>query len=468
MNSTQKNKNLITGMGIYAIGTFGTKILSFLIVPLYTYYITTSDMGVYDVLISTISLLTPIITMQISDATYRWIIREDVIDKEKYIRATVQVLIFNCSVAAIIILAINKFYKIPYCIYFCIVLVLSRSLETTQKILRGLKKQMVFALSGVVYSIVFLLLNVIQLCVLKKGVESLFISAIIANVVALIMILVIVPQFRVNYFKKSDIKMILEMYRFSVPLVPNYLNWWVINSSDRYIVLYFLGSSANGLLAIAHKFPTMLQSILGLFNNSWQDQSLADVGENSGDYYTKVFKKYYRFALTVLLPLIPITKIAIMLIMSPAYKSACDYVAFYYLGTVFQSFSSFYGVGYMRSGHTGKAFTTSIYGAIVNAFVNLAFVKIIGLQAAAVSTFVGFLVMWLIREKQNRKELGIEVEWKELIFLLLLSVVMSCLSIKFNTYLNILLLIFGSVVFIIFNVGNIKSVFKLIHKKSKC
>ena len=83
MSDLKNNKELIKGIGVYAIGTFGTKILSFLIVPLYTYYIATDDMGVYDILTSTISLLTPIITMQISDAAYRWIIRDDIIDKEK-------------------------------------------------------------------------------------------------------------------------------------------------------------------------------------------------------------------------------------------------------------------------------------------------------------------------------------------------------------------------------------------------
>ena len=60
----------------YAIGNFGTKILSFFIVPLYTYYIAPSEMGDYDLLMTTVSLLSPLLTMKISDATYRWIIND--------------------------------------------------------------------------------------------------------------------------------------------------------------------------------------------------------------------------------------------------------------------------------------------------------------------------------------------------------------------------------------------------------
>ena len=451
MDNNRKNKDLIKGIGTYALGTFGTKILSFLIVPLYTYYIATSDMGVYDLVISTISLITPVITMQISDAAYRWIIRNDVDNKEDYIRATMQVLLINCSLAVIIILVINHFYSIPYCIYFCIILVFSRAFQTVQKIVRGLKKQWLFAVSGIAYTIVFLSLNIIQLCVLGGGIESLFQSTIVANIVAIIVIVIFEPKLRINYSRKTDIKLVLELYKYSIPLVPNYLNWWVMNSSDRYIVLFALGSSSNGILAIAHKFPSMFQAVLNLFNNSWQDLSVADTETDVGKYYTNVFHIFYRMTLTILWLGIPLTKIVIQFIMSPAYKSASNIVSFYYLGTVFQSFSSFYGVGYLRSKNTGRAFSTSVYGAIINAVVNMVLIRFIGLQAASFSTFIGFFAMWMIREKQNRKELGIKINWFEFILLTLSVVILALVTNLIGTTYNLVLSIIGVIVFVAYN-----------------
>lgn len=447
MVMSNDNRQLLKGIGIYAIGTFGTKILLFLIVPLYTYYISTSEMGLYDILMSTVNLLAPIITLQISDASYRWLIRDDVLDKTKYIRETLHVLIINCSIAVIIILLVNQLYTIPYSTYFCIVLVLNRILQTIQKILRGIKNQWLFAMSGIVFTVVFLFSNVIQLCVLKKGIESLFQSQIIANITALILIFVLEPKLRFNYFEKPDIRTIIEMYRYSIPLVPNYLNWWIINSSDRYIALAMLGVSANGILAIAHKFPSMLQAVLNLFNNSWQDISVSDTQKRNDTYNTSVFKNYYVITLAGLLCIVPATKIIILLIMSDSYKASCDFVAFYYLGTVFQSFSSFYGVGYLRNKQTNKAFSTSIYGAVANAAVNIILIRHIGLQAAAVSTFIGFLIMWLVREKQNRDELEIKIDWFEFIIYTTLAIGFSILSIQFDIYGNILLFVLGLVIF---------------------
>ena len=77
---SRNKKQLIKGTLIYAIGNLGTKIISFLIVPLYTYFILPADMGDYDIVITTVSLLTPLITMRISDAAYRWMLHK--IDKD--------------------------------------------------------------------------------------------------------------------------------------------------------------------------------------------------------------------------------------------------------------------------------------------------------------------------------------------------------------------------------------------------
>ena len=97
----------------------------------------------------------------------------------------------------------------------------------------------------------------------------------------------------INWKQKSS-KLQKEMLKFSIPIVPNQLNWWVVNSSDRYIISYFLGSALNGIYAIAYKFPTMLQIIFHLFYQSWQDTTLADSEEDSSGFYTNVFRIYFK------------------------------------------------------------------------------------------------------------------------------------------------------------------------------
>ena len=167
----------------------------------------------------------------------------------------------------------------------------------------------------------------------------------------------------------------------------------------------------------------------------------------------------------------PLTKIIIKLIMSTSYKSAGNFVAFYYMGTVFQFFSAFYGVGYLRNKETKKAFSTSVYGAIVNAFVNIALIKFVGLQAAAVSTFIGFLVMWLLRERQNRNELGIVIKWMEITSLTVCCVIIAILSNCNGLPVNGIILGAATIFFVLFNQNDMKLVFqklkKMIRAKTK-
>ena len=84
MNKNQRNRALLTGTITYAIGSFGTKFLNFLIVPFYTYFIAPGDLGDYDLLVTTVSLISPLLTMKISDAAYRWIIKSNENEQEKY------------------------------------------------------------------------------------------------------------------------------------------------------------------------------------------------------------------------------------------------------------------------------------------------------------------------------------------------------------------------------------------------
>lgn len=454
-DNKSKSKNLITGTITYAIGDFGTKILSFLIVPLYTYYISTADMGLYDVLVSVCGLLIPVITLQISDATYKWLISNQVED-DKCIKATYDILIINTVITLVAFYIVNAIWPVPFCTYFVATLIVSGWYNTLLKLIRGYKRQKTYAAIGVVYSAINFLLNLFLIVILHRGIASLFVSKIVAYTICCVLAFVLVPGLRNYQFHKKTRDLSLSLIKFSVPLIPNYLNWWVINSSDSFIVTAVLGASANGILAISHKFPAVLQTVFSLFNSSWQDLYLAEK-ERDPLYYHKVFQKLFKIMLSIVLVAIPVTKIFIGLFMSVEYKKSFNYIPLYYLGAVYQGFSSFYGVGYLKNNKTSWTFFTSVIAATINIVIDLLAIKYIKVYAAALSTFVGFLVMWIIRERQNKDELGISVNWKLIILLTMVDILCSFVSIKLNIKGNILLLLISIIFFVIFNIDIIRA-----------
>ena len=108
---------------------------------------------------------------------------------------------------------------------------------------------------------------------------------------------------------------------------------------------------------------------------------------------------------------------------------------------------------------------TSIYGALINAAVNIALIRFIGLQAASVSTFLGFLIMWLIREKQNRDELNVTIDKKHFLLLFCPTLILSLAECFTGLYIDIVLSFLGIAVFLFVNRKMISLLLVKIHKK---
>lgn len=465
----QNNKALLTGTIVYAIGNFGTKILTFLIVPLYTYYINTSDMGDYDLLITSVSLLTPLISLKISDATYNWMIIGTA-SKEVSIKATYDYLLKSCTFAVIVIEIVSHFIHIWNIWLFLAIIVLEPILETTQKILRGLKNQKLFAASGIIYTGILVSLNFFTICILKLGVTSLLVNTIISHIISIALIFCLEKRMRcltVTVNKEELLITQKEMLKYSVPLVPSTLSWWVMSVSDRYIIRFFLGSSFNGIYAIATKFPSVLQTFFVLFNNAWTDMALANLHskEESSKYVSNIFEKMYIFSFSVVCCLIPLTKIITKVILSSDYKIGSVYIGFLYLGAIFQGYSTFASVGYLQNKKTARAATSSVAGAIVNLFIDLILIKSIGLFAAALSTYAGFLVMWLVRMYDIRKDWPITVNILKFTIMTLVATAIATVTIWTTVKIDVIMTVLFGILFIVLNKNYITVVIQKIKHK---
>ncbi len=469
MNTHSKsNKALVSGTIIYSIGSFGTKFLSFLIVPLYTFFISPADLGDYDLLMTTVSLFSPLLTLKISDAAYRLIINKEE-DEFTCISATYQLLIRNALIVGIVILIINMFFPIWNWYYFIPILILDRLFECSQKLVRSLKKQKLFAGVGLFYTVVLILQNVVRICFLGDGIDAMFQSIIIAQISAIILLLIREKRLRnINLFLNYK-TLQRTMLKYSAPLVPSALAWWGMSASGRYIIRIFLGNEANGIFAVAYKFPTILSTIFTMFNNSWTDLILTmnERREDIEKYAEKIFKKLYMFSFSFTFVAIPLTKIVCDVILSDAYKEASIYTGFLYISSIFQGFSSFCSIGYLKGKKTRKAATTSIYGVIASLVVNLLLIHYIGLMAASISVLVGFFVMWITRMRDIKEHLEIKVDVKLFATLFIISIGLATVSIWTNTIIDIIITLIALAYFVLVNKEMIIKVSKGLLKKIK-
>lgn len=453
MDTQNANKRLLNNTFLYAVGSFGSKILSFLIVPLYSYYVMPDALGYYDVIITTLSLLQPIIILQLSDGVYRWLMSSKTnYERKAIIATTIRILINNVIIASIIFIILNIICKFQYAIWILLLMVLQCIYPVMQQIIRGLQKNKLYAFCGILYTAVMLLVNCIGLILLKSGIEILFISQIIANIVCVIIIFASIPEIRIDIREKMDRQTGVDLLKYSAPLIPTNICWWIVNSSDRYIILWFLGNASNGIYSMANKFPTILSIITNVFYLAWQESALREYeSENRDEFFSDIFSQYSRVLFTTALFLIPATKLFIKYMLAASYGTAWYYSGFLFLAVIFNSLNSFLGLGYQISKETKKSLYTTIIAALINIVINVALISNIGLIAASLSTFIAYLTLFVIRICHTRRYYKLSINWKKFLSYLVISILEVVVLYWTSDIVTLVIMVTSIVLFLIAN-----------------
>ena len=463
-----RGKSLAVGTLIYALGSLGTKIISFLIVPLYTYYIATEDMGDFDLILTTVSLLAPLITLRISDAAYRWMLHK-IESNEKCISNTYLVMIVTSIIVPIIICLFNLVVPIPYVGYFILIIIVSRWYDTLQFLLRGLNNQKLFAVSGIIHTLIYVTMNLVQIVGLHQGIEALLQSNVISSVTVIIMLLIFEPRLRVyGILKRRDVDLIKQMIKYSAPLIPSGLCWWVMGASDRYVIRIVLGRSATGIYAVANKFPTIVSTLFTFFNYSWTDIAISSLseGKETSEYSSKLFEKLYIISFSFILCLIPATKLVSTWILSEAYRTGAIYIGFLYLGSLFHGFTTFISAGMLQRNETKLIARSSTIGAVVNLAFDIFTMHVIGLHAASISTFLGAFVMWYCRMRDCKNISPIDIDKRKFGILFVLTLAMAAISIWSTMTLDMVLTVILMIAFLMINKDTLKSMVSSFKKRS--
>ena len=173
---------------IFAVSNFASKILGFLMIPLYTRVLSKEDFGSVDLIIFSIGLMLPILTLSISESIIRFTI-DDKEDKKQVFSFGIKIhlcayLVLLCFLPIILKIPLIKDYVFWfYAIFFIQSMNLYFNMFT-----RGLKKIKLIGITGLVQTIVTVFSNIILLVVFDFGIEGFLISILLANTVALLVI----------------------------------------------------------------------------------------------------------------------------------------------------------------------------------------------------------------------------------------------------------------------------------------
>lgn len=460
----EKEKKLVKDFFIYFIGSFASKILVFILLPLYTNYLSKKEYGEYDLLLTTVMLLEIIINLKIPEGLYRWLLDEK-FKKEEIISIGLYCYKRSILIFSIFYIITGIYLNLEFIKLFSIYIFFFSSISITfsQSIIRGFKKNKFFSFLGMIETIVFLILNIFFITKLMFGINGIIYSKIVSSFVWIIPLFIIFKNNRKDNINKNILKNIII---YSLPLVPSALSWWGIKAFDRYCINYFLGADYNGIYAVANKFPGILLMLNNIFYLSWQENSITSYNTDDRDkFYTNIFNRLKDFQLSICIVLIPFIKILCVTILGESYKISWKYAIFLIIGSVFSLFSSFYAVGYLNNKKTINVFKSSLLGVSISIILNILFMKKYGLQVASISTMISFFIVFIYRAWDNKKYFTIKIEYLNLLLLvIILSITITCtflLDIK-KIYV---ILFFNIIISLIINRQIIFNLFKKVREK---
>lgn len=449
---------LLKNTWILTISNFSSKILVFLLIPLYTNVLTPEEYGLYDLVVSCTTLLFPIITLNIVDGVMRFLIDKNY-NKSDIVLIGIRYILYSNIIIFLFLVCCYSFQIIQIINgyeLFIFIFYLSYSIYNfLSQVAKGFEKIYIIAIASVISTTLMLTCCILFLLVFDWGIKGF----IIANSLSLM-----VPS--IYYINSLNIKMHLkssnknadlqkEILKYCLPLIFTTLGWWVNSTADRYIVIFFCGLSMSGILSIANKIPSVINTVFSMFGLAWQISAIKEFGTNGAkEFYSDLYIKINLIICIFGSLLILCSRYLAHILYGNEFYQACFFAPFLIIGTIFNILSGVLGPILSAQKKSKSMASSAIIGALLNVVLSTILVYCLETQGATIATALSSYVIYRLRAKAVGTEImvnnitSVKLTW----FSLITIAILDC-------YFNYVLieLFFVLVIFII----NLKILMKL-------
>ena len=436
-DARNKYTTLISNTIIFALGTFGSKLLVFLLMPLYTSVLTTAEYGAMDVVVNVSNMLLPLVIVSINDGVIRF--GMDHSYKRRDVFSTgIWVSLAGFGIFLIFWPVMKKIDMISDYTALIYIYVLAAALQgVSAQFVRAMGLVRLFAFNGILNTLSTVFFNVLFLVVMKWGMYGYILSVVLSNVVSMVFLWIAARLYRyMRWWKGIRRETVREMIIYSLPLIPATIMWSITNVSDRFFVTYYMGEAQNGIYSVAYKLPTIISVISAIFTQAWQ---LSAIGERESDdrelFYSNIFKSYQTIVFLAAGGILLLIKPLMHLLVSDAFFEAWQYTPLLVVSVVFSCFSSYFASFYMASKKNIMAMVTIFLGALLNVILNYYLIPVYGLNGAAGATAISYIFIFIIRAIDTRRLFRIDLDLKKLLLNSLLLGLQSWLLMQNDKYL---------------------------------
>lgn len=414
-----KEKRLVKNTLIIGLANICTKCIGFFMMPLYTSLLTTFEYGIVDVISTYASLLTVVLTLQLEQGLFRYLIksRNNRTEQTEYISVALMLIAVAIAVFVLATVPVLSAIRYQYTLFFVLITATNVVNALFLQLPRGMGDNKKYAMASCLNGSSVVILNVLFIAVWKLGIRGLCLASVLSNVLSIIYVFVTSRVWRYVDFRAVSASARRTLMSFSAPLIPYTLTWWLISASDRIIINAVLGAAFNGIYAIANKFPSIYTLVSNIFQQAWAEAVIENAGEKECDeFYNNIVNKAIRFYSACCLGAIAILPFVFDFLVNERYKEAYLYIPILTTAAMFHAIAALYGAIYLAFNRTKKLLVSNLMAAIINILVNVLWINQIGLFAAAISTVISQFVILLERCIETKEFLKISVQKRFVIY----------------------------------------------------
>ena len=414
-----KYRSLARNTAILSVGTLLSKLVTFLMVRFYTGVLSPAEYGTGDLLITTVSLLMPVVSFGISEGVFRFL--------PEYPRGKNSVFTIGVEMVtagSVLLVAFLPLLRLVDGFQNHGILLVSMTVaacyhSVCAQYVRAEGDTVLFAMQGLLNTLLVVTLNVLLLTVFRLGVRGYVLSVGLADFLCTLYLV-----FRRRLWRcltcHPNGKLARKMLRYSIPLIPTTVFWWITSVSDRYMIAAMLGSEANGIYTVANKLPTLLTLLSGVLMQAWQYSAVCErksSPEEQARFYSNVWLALLSTLFLACSAMVALARIGIRVLADAAYDEAWQYMPILCSAMLFCAFTSFLGSVYTVTRKSSLSLCTALLGAGINIALNALLIPSpLGLYGAALATFASYFIVFLVRARNARHWIPFRLFKRTLLF----------------------------------------------------
>ncbi len=396
-------RTLVKDSAIYAVGTIASRLVGFIMIPVYTRVLTPADYGVIDAISRVVDMVGLLLALGLAESLMRhYFLAKDEEDRRRLVASvsTLNVMLMIAGSLVIVPLAPYiarlAFGHDRYATYVAVSLIamlVGNLVELPFTLWRAEGKAWLFTGISLAKLLTHLLSNIVLVVWLQMGVWGVVLSGLIT---ASFWSIALGFGVRQRYGVLLDWGWLKPVLKYGVPLVPAALSQFILHSSDRFFLTRYATEGELGVYSLAYRFATLATVFFGILARSWWPWVFRVAQEDKGDeHLRKGSALVLLFAAVLCSGIILATPPLIRLMAAPPFWSASQMVPLLTLAYWFFISTSALRIGSLISSHTISFASANILSAVVCLVLNAVLINRYSVWGAVYATLGSFVIFSL-------------------------------------------------------------------------